>query len=441
MTAPSPAGTSAEPLEGPRTRGQDELPPLVPLERLRWRLTAWYLATVSATIVILGAGLFIAVARGIAAKRDASLIRAATAAGDLLARAPAGTDPRSTFATIRIPDRSLYLFDLQGQPLVPDSASRWVRGAAARAAIEGAISLQADIGGEHTLQLHAARFAVRGARFVIVATADTEELEDEYASVIAAFSLAAAAAVALVAAGGFWLARKSTAPVVSTVAHMRRFMADAAHELRTPVAALLARAAVTLAQTRDAATYAAAIRDLHDEASRLSRTLDDLLMLARADAAERPIERRRVFLDDVALDAAHAARAMGAHHGVTVDVTDFRESPVTGDPALIRQLLMTVLDNAVKYTPAGGRVTIGVSADGDAARVVVEDTGIGISAEAAPHLFERFYRADPARGRAGGAGLGLSIARWICDAHGATIAITPRPERGTRVELRFPLVR
>ncbi len=384
-----------------------------------------------------------AVSRGIAAKLDASLDRATALVASTIAGSPAGTDPRAAVLGLRLPDRSLYVLDAAGRLLAPDTASRWVRAAAAEAGRDGRAARRADLGDERTLDVRATRVTAHGRRYLVVAAADTEELEDEYAGVIAAFAAAAVAALGLVVGGGAWLARKSTRPVAASVAHLRRFMADAAHELRTPVAVLRARADVTLAHARDAPAYAEALREMRAEAERLAGILDDLFTLARADAGERPVERRRVFLDDVALDAAGAARAIAAPRGVTVDVTTFAEAEVVGDAALLRQLLMTVLDNAVKYTPAGGRVTVAVGVSDAHPTVVVEDTGIGIAPAALPHVFGRFYRADPARGRArdgdpGGAGLGLAIARWIAEQHGADLAITARAGGGTCVRLRVP---
>jgi signal transduction histidine kinase len=184
-----------------------------------------------------------------------------------------------------------------------------------------------------------------------------------------------------------------------------------------------------------------ALRRVESEAARLGATVEDLLTLARADAGERALDRQRVFLDDLALDAATGARALAEKRGVALEVGTFEEAVVTGDPALMRQLLMIVLDNAVKFTPAGGTVRLSAAAPGGQAEVVVEDTGIGISPEQLSHIFERFYRGDPARARgngAEGAGLGLAIARWIADAHGARIEVTSEPGKGTRVAIRFP---
>lgn len=411
-----------------------------PLARLQRTLTGWYVATVSATLLVLGAGLFVAISRQIGSKLDDSLDRATGSVSAALLETPTATNPGDSFRALRIPDRSLYLFDSAGRSLSPDTASRWVRDAAARAAVTGDASLTANIGREHTLRVRAARVRVHGIPFLIVVSADTEELESEYASVIGAFALAAIAALALVAGGGYWLARKSTAPIAASVALMRRFIADAAHELRTPVAVLRARADVTLAHPRDAGEYEKAVREMRSEAERLAVIVDDLFTLARADASQPRLRMQRVFLDDIALDVAGAARTIAAPRRISVDITDFQQAELAGDPLLIRQLLMIVLDNAIKYTPDGGRVTIGVATTDGRPTVVIEDTGIGVPAEALPHVFERFYRADTARKRGGGAGLGLAIARMIADQHGAAITLSARATVGTRVELRFPTV-
>jgi signal transduction histidine kinase len=342
---------------------------------------------------------------------------------------------------LHIPDRALYLLGTDGTPIKPPVADPWIREAARRAARDQSVDLEVEAR-DHRLRLYAERFTVPGPKtYVGAAVADVVELEDQYASLIGAFGGAALIGLVLVAFGGWLLVRKSTAPVEHSMETMRRFMADAAHELRTPIAVLRSQAEVALQRERDGAAYAEALRRVESEAARLGATVEDLLTLARADAGERQVERRRVFLDDLALDAAAGARALADKRGVALEVGTFEEAVLSGDPALVRQLLMIVLDNAVKFTPAGGRVRLGVAAPGGQAEVVVEDTGIGIRADQLPHIFERFYRGDPARARgngADGAGLGLAIARWIADAHGARIDVTSQPGKGTRVAIRFP---
>src|SRR5213080_676306 len=224
-----------------------------------------------------------------------------------------------------------------------------------------------------------------------------------------------------------------------SIEQMRRFMADAAHELRAPVTILRTRAEVALGQDRDASRDAVTFQAIEREAARLGQVVGDLLTLARADAGERPIAQVPLYLDDVAAEAVDAVRTLAEQKQVQVEVGAFEEAKITGDPTLIRQLLLIVLDNAVKFTATGGKVRLDVSADHGRATVVVLDTGVGIPAEHLPHVFERFYRGEPARREADGAGLGLAIARWIVDAHHARIDVRSAPGTGTGVTITFPL--
>jgi signal transduction histidine kinase len=267
------------------------------------------------------------------------------------------------------------------------------------------------------------------------------ELEDEYASLVEAFAAAALAALLLVSAGSYVLVRKSTAPIERSMQQMRRFMADAAHELRTPITILRTRAEVASAEARDPGRDRATLEAIEREAARLGAIAGDLLTLARADAGEWPVAREPLYLDDAAAAAVDTVKALARSKGVMLDVGAFEEAPIIGDPALVRQLLLAVLDNAIKYTPSGGHVRLDVAAQNGAAVVAVTDTGVGIPTEALPLVFERFYRAEPARRQVEGAGLGLAIARWIAHAHGARIELTSTLGQGTSVTIKFPLGR
>jgi signal transduction histidine kinase len=315
----------------------------------------------------------------------------------------------------------------------------WIQSAAKEAGRIGQVTVQHDVPNDTTLRLHAMRFrASTGHQLVAVAVADQVELEDRYADLITAFAGIAFAALILVAAGGFVLVRKSTAPIERSIEFTRRFMADAAHELRTPITILRTRAEVALQQPREAPDYVSALRGVEAEARRLGSIVDSLLVLARADSGERQIDKERIFLDDVAVDVAGAAEIVARQKNVKVSVDEFEESPVVGDATLIRQLIMIVLDNAVKFTDAGGAVHVRVSMHEGAPTFSVEDTGMGIKPEELSRVFQRFFRGEAARSRTDGAGLGLSIASWIAREHGAEISLTSEPGKGTKVIIRFP---
>jgi signal transduction histidine kinase len=416
-----------------------------PLARLRLRLTAWYAGVLVLVLAVLGTGLFLTVRRQMARHLDVSL-RAAAAALEQAARIRESERAGARGAVVdavdelHIPDRSLYLLDDAFHPVKPAVVPDWI-GAAFRQAAQtkrGYYDVEGPDG--HELRVYVERFTgTSGTPYVAAVVADRMELEDEYASLIEAFAAAALAAMLLVAGGGSLLVRKSTAPVRRSMEQMRRFMADAAHELRTPITLLRTRAEVAAGQEREPSRDAAAFQAIEREAALLGEITGELLTLARADAGEWPVVRETLYLDDAVAGAVDAARARADQRQVFVEVGAFEEARISGDAALVRQLLLIVLDNALKFTLAGGRVRLDVSAQNGRAAVVVTDTGLGIPAEQLPHVFERFYRGERARHEAEGAGLGLAIARWIADVHGAEIAIASEPGRGTRVAISFPL--
>jgi signal transduction histidine kinase len=426
-----------------------------PLARLRLRLTLWYLGTFASILGLLGAGLFLAARRRMSQQLDASL-RFATSALIQAARireveqATVGGGERGgqgggvvadAVDELHIPDRSLYLFDAGGRAIKPIEVPDWVAQAAREAGAIGRADRDFETPDDHIVRLHAERFAgTRGRLYVATAVADRLELEDEYASLIRALAAAALAALLLVAGGGYLLAHKSTAPIAQSMDHMRRFVADAAHELRTPVTLLRTRAEVALGQERDATRDAATFQAVERESARLGDIVGELLTLARADAGERAIAREPLYLDDVAAEAVDAVRALAEHKRIHLEVGGYEEARISGDAALVRQLLVIVLDNAVKFTPAGGHVRLEVAGQDGRATVLVADTGVGIPAEELPRVFERFYRGERAGRQADGAGLGLAIARWIAEAHGARIDIDSTPGGGTRVTISFPLL-
>ncbi len=419
------------------------VPALPGLGSLRRRLIAWYAATLGCIVLLLGAGLYLAIHSQLSQQLDASLrnatneLQQAARIREMEASGAHGTIVDAV-DELHIPDRTLFLFDGRGMLVKPDTASAEVRITAAAARTAGASTRDVEIADGRMLSMHGERFALpSGELMIAVVTADQEELADRYAALIAAFGGAALAAIVLVSVGGYFLVRQSTAPVEHSLASMRRFMADAAHELRTPIAVLRARADVALQDPAPGDTHLAALRGVSAESRRLGRTVDDLLLLAQADAGERVLERERVFLDDLAIDAASSVAALANTAGVTLLVNEFEATPVDGDARLLRELLVILLDNAVKFTPSGGTVHVAIRPDPQPT-AVVEDSGPGVEPGQLGMIFDRFYRGDPSRPRSGGAGLGLSIAQWIVHEHRGRLAITNRSEGGARAEVLLP---
>jgi len=224
----------------------------------------------------------------------------------------------------------------------------------------------------------------------------------------------------------------------------RRFIADVSHELRTPLTTvqgnvdLLGRGAADDPEARHEVLAA-----IESEVARMSRLVADLLLLAQADAGVR-LKAEPVEMDTLLLDVYRQARLMA--DGVEVRLGHEDQAVVMGDPDRLRQLLLNLVDNAVKYTPAGGQVTLSLDRDDEWVQVAVADTGIGIPEKAlepgpdgVPAIFQRFYRADKAESRArGGTGLGLAIAHWIAQAHGGRIAVESTSGQGSRFTVWLP---
>jgi heavy metal sensor kinase len=221
---------------------------------------------------------------------------------------------------------------------------------------------------------------------------------------------------------------------------IRRFTADAAHELRTPLAVLRNEAEVALRLPREPEQYRDVLENQLEELERLSRLAERLLFLCRGDAGLLPILRRPVDLHEIARDVCEHMQVVAQEKGVTVNVAGVAPCTVCGDLEQLRRLLFNLVDNAIKFTPAPGRVTVEAVSLADTGRLVVTDSGTGIPPEHLPHVFQRFYRVDPARASdVGGAGLGLSIARSIAEAHGGTIEIESTVGAGTRVVVIVPV--
>ena len=400
------------------------------LDRLRLRISVWYVATCAAVLLVLGAGLFYVVAQQMGQDLDRTLEGAARA----LARTS-----RAPGVRVQVPGVALFVTDSAGRVLTPDTGSALVTRIARRAVHEGTARDEVPSAKEHVLRLRGLAFRTgTGEMHVAVAAADVEDLEDRYQRLITQFSVAALIALALVGCGGVFLARKFARPVEDTVERMREFMSDAAHELRTPVAVLRTESEVALARPRDGTEDRAAFARIADDAVRLSSVVDDLFTLARAESGELDVESAPVYLDDILSDSVSAFASVAVTRRVTLALEQFDEAPVLGSPTLLRRAVSILLDNALKYTDAGGRVATSIRAGHDAVVLEVRDTGIGIAAGVLPRVFDRFYRADAARSATTGAGLGLAIALRIAELHGGTITLASEPARGTTARLMLP---
>ena len=219
----------------------------------------------------------------------------------------------------------------------------------------------------------------------------------------------------------------------------RQFMADASHELRTPVSVIQTAAEVTLERpVREDWEYREALTIVNEQSTRLGRMVEDMLVLARADAGGYRLTRRPLYVDELVAECVRAVSVVAATRNVGFVTVLQPDVSVNADDGLFRQLVTNLLDNAVQYTPPGGSVTVSVESDAASATITVSDTGPGIPPADRERVFERFIRLDPARSATSGAGLGLPIARWIAEQHEGTLTVEQNAVGGCLFVVRLP---
>ena len=230
--------------------------------------------------------------------------------------------------------------------------------------------------------------------------------------------------------------------IESAFLRITEFTADASHELRTPIALIHTEAELALRRSRDEAEYQEALRHILVEADRTAKLIEELLALARADSGREALDIHPIDLLTALRESASKWNPVASQHNLQFEEHfDAQRLPVMGDENALRRVIDILLDNALKYTLAPGKVTLSATMNGKQGRVVVtvEDTGIGIAPEDQARIFERFYRVDKARSRElGGAGLGLAIAQWIVQLHKGSITVKSELEKGSVFQLEIP---
>lgn len=329
------------------------------------------------------------------------------------------------------------------------------------------------------------KFSLNGETYTLAILQSLHTQREMLEEVRATFLWVIPLAIVLASAGGYFLARKSLAPVVAmsdraglisaanlherlpvqnardelgrlarsfnqllervdqSFERQKRFMADASHELRTPAAILRGESEVALSRgTRPAEEYRESLRVLHAEAQRLTQIVEDLFTLTRADAGQYPLSPREFYLEELVADCAHSTRSLAQAKQITLTCEAAEELLIRADETLLRRMILNLLDNAIKYTPRGGSVNIACQRSGNEYELSVTDTGPGIPAEMQQRVFERFFRVDKARTRSendgGGAGLGLSIARWIAEAHEGRLIVARSDSSGSTFAAFLP---
>ena len=483
---------------------------------IRARLTLWYTGILAATLILLGGASYGLLMRGLWQDVDATLEGVAKTVVQAANRPPAELIPPDLDEVLRrlfgpsFTDRFYQFLDPDGR-LDP----RWPRFGgeplhispkALKNAAEGFATFETRPGN--------GRFPVRVLTFPVVQRGrmvnvlqvgmSLEGLSMARQHFLWTLAALVPLALALAGTGGWLLARRALRPVdqmtttarrieaehlaqrldgaevddelgrlartlnemlarlEATFAQVRRFSADASHELRTPLTVMKGEIEVALRSPRDPAEYQRVLESALEEVESMTRLVDDLLLLSRADAGALRWEAEPVELDRLVEEVAKEGEILGRGKQVRVKILGLEPLIAQGDSQRLKQLLRNLVDNGVKYTPPGGQVTLTLRAVrhngseqnsqfairnsklsesiGLWAEIIVRDAGIGIPPEALPRIFERFYRVDPARSReAGGAGLGLCIAKTIAEAHGGRIEVQSIPGAGSTFTIVLPL--
>lgn len=438
---------------------------------IRVKLTLLYLAIMVATVAALGAGIIWAIRESVHAAADEDLRLKLAGVERLLER----YDPAISIERVREELREHSGLRPGGDLLqVADASGKWIfRSASIREYNMSLLLGEADAPRLETvhvngqpLRLLSARATVSGTNYrVQLAT----PLSESYA-VLRRFQwfllLSIPPLLVLSSLGGYWMSRRALAPVDAITSTARsisehnlsrrldiaktgdelqrlsetfnqmmdrleaafkritQFTADASHELRTPVALIRTAAELSLRRQRNETEYREALAQILEESERMSVLIESLMTLARMDSGSETLNLDPVDLASILRGVCTQSETLTQSKQIQFGYDLPTEAVlVDADELTIRRLFLILIDNAIKYTTAGGRVQVKLETDGQQAFVEVRDTGIGIPNEDIPHIFERFYRADKARSREMGAGLGLSIARWIADMHGALIQV------------------
>ena len=220
----------------------------------------------------------------------------------------------------------------------------------------------------------------------------------------------------------------------------RQFTGDASHELRAPLAVIQAESTLALQKDRHIDEYRQSLETISQEAGHMTKIIEQLLTLARSDAGVEKMSFEKVNLSKLLSDLTSDINVLCHDKGLSLKLDADNNVSVKGDAGKLRRLFLNVLDNAIRYTPGGGVISVTLSNEGQTALVTIKDTGIGIPQKHIPHIFDRFYRVDKARSRAeGGSGLGLAICKYIVEAHGGEISVESVVGKGTTFYIKLLL--
>ena len=462
------------------------------IETVRTRLTLWYVGVLAAALIIVAVLIYVLLERALYLRVDETLdagIRIAMTSleNDLREGQGHADSARSTAAELSSRTQMLAIYGTDGRLLAEGGRDGDLEIVLPPldAIPDGDVLLQTvlETDGDDRHRLALRRVSLPPSEYVVVAGTALEPMDEELEFLRGILAYIVPIALGIAGIGGWFLARQSLSPVVAMADRARRigvenlserlpvanprdelghlaetfnellgrletslilqrqFMADASHELRTPVATARTAASVALQQEhRDESDYRETLAIVEQQTVRLSRVVDDMFTLARADAGNFPVRITPMYLDEVIDEVVRAARVIASTKNVSIDPLTIRSAAFAGDEDLIRRMIVNLIDNAVRHAPPGSTVRVDLDQTGTGYVIAIRDQGPGIPPEIRPHIFERFYRGDAARRHDvhDGAGLGLALARWIASVHGGDVALARSSPSGSTFVVSLP---
>jgi len=453
---------------------------------IRLKLTAWYIAVLLASLSVLGIAASLAMKKGIERTVDEGLKAQAASIEELMGRVikrdPTWlSDELREHAELRTEEDFSQVRDQNGIWIYRSRLMTKYNVPMPAARVGSAYDFQA---GNLPLRVWIEEMSAGENKYRIQVAAPMDDFYEALERFRWVVLLLSPLLVVLASAGGYWLSRRALSPVdqITRAAQdinssnlsrrlivpksgdelqrlsetlngmlerledsfnrITRFTADASHELRTPLALMRTTTEVSLRTSQTVSDYREAQKEVLDELEKTSSLIEKLMLLARADAGVETLQRGSVNLADSLREACNDGRVLAQAKQLRFQENISTSTIIVdGDSHALHRLFLILLDNAVKYTPLGGSITVSLNRNGDSAVAEFHDNGIGIASEDLPHIFDRFYRADKARSREfGGVGLGLSIALWVAEAHGGSIEVQSSVDAGSIFRVRIPLL-